>query len=293
MTFFNLFYDIFSNMLVTGCTKVFAIIADPVSLSFSPVMHNAAYQKLEIDAVFIPLRAKSGVIGVKNAFDLGFSGLAVSAPFKRDAFCACTEAGPMAKALGVINTVVFTDEITGHNTDVDGIIGAFDEIDCSFEKKDAAIIGAGGAARAAVGALAKGNAGRVALVARDPEKAALTAAALESTFEITVQVFQLGTARGDKAIAESEIIINTAPTKESPPFDSVLLLPHHMVLDAVYQPGGTPLIFAAATAGACVIGGERMLLHQALRQFELHTGHKAPRQVMERALGTAMGWGEL
>ncbi len=268
---------------VSGATRLAAVIGDPVRHSRSPLLHNAAYEELGLDWVYValPVSAGHGFAAVRSMVDLGISGLNVTMPHKADAADACDELTLEAMALHSVNTVVLRDNGTllGASTDGEGFMRSLADEGVSVAGKSVLVIGAGGAGRAVVHALGAAGA-EVTVAARRIEAARESALLAPDALAMLLSEI-------DSVVGESEVIVNATPVgmaSESAPFNTDLLTPAHLVCDLVYQPAMTPLLEAAERRSAAIMGGIGMLLHQAAVAFELHTGHAAPIEAMRRAI---------
>ncbi len=274
-------------MLITGSTAVLGVIGDPVTHSRSPLLHNAAFAASGIDAVYVafPVRSGNGKAAVEAARSLGIRGLSVTMPHKDVVAASVDRRSAAVEALGACNTVVRDgDDLIGHNTDGDGFIASLQaETGIDVAALKVLVLGAGGAARAIVDALARHQAPSVTVVNRTLANAERAAAlsphgaahpacdhALVSSADLVINATSLGMTGG--------------PAPDAVGLDPAWLRPGQIVADIVYQPTHTPLLLAAAAAGATPVGGLGMLLHQAALQFELWTATPAPLEVMSAAL---------
>ena len=279
-------------MVISGKTRIFAIIGRPVDHSLSPAIHNAAFAEIGLDAVFVAFPSEEAVEAVRGARALGMAGLAVTAPFKMDAFDLCDEVDRNASTTEAVNTLRFGDRVEGFNTDVDGIQGALAESGRNFTNANAVVVGAGGTARATLAALANMGIRMVGVLARDNGKAEQMIGPVAGRLNLNARFYRLGTHETHRSIEFADLIVNTTPVglnDDSTPFDAHLLHQGQTILDVVYRKGGTPLFIAAEESGCKAIGGERMLLKQAFKQFEIFTGRQAPEKAMEKALNQAIG----
>jgi shikimate dehydrogenase len=196
---------------------------------------------------------------------------------------------PDADSLAAVNCVVPDgDELVGHNTDGPGFVDAVHaELGFEFDGCHAVMLGAGGAARAVVLALARAGASGIALVNR-------TRANGERAVALAGAVGRLVDPNGDElaeAVAVADLVINGTPagmTDDRLPIDPALLTPAHTVIDLVYHPAVTPLLAAAVERGSCVANGLGMLVHQAAHAVRLWTGVDPPIDVMTRAAESAL-----
>jgi shikimate dehydrogenase len=269
-------------------TGLILLIGDPVAHSLSPTMHNAAYQGVlagpplnlrMLAARVLPSELKNALLGVRA---LGVQGLAVTMPHKVAILEYLDTIETTAQKIGAVNTVTNRDgTLTGYNTDWLGVINPIKRL-TTLRGKQVAVVGAGGAAQAATYGCSLEGA-RVTIINRTLDKAV----ALADLFNATPQAL---TEQSD--LSGYDVIINTTSVgmgdySTAVPFDTSTLLAGQIVFDTIYHPRQTPLLRDASARGALVIEGLEMLVEQAIAQFELHTGHPAPRDVMRQALGLA------
>jgi shikimate dehydrogenase len=265
---------------------VYGLLGNPVGHSLSPPMHEAGYEKLDIDARYVTFEppVEKGTEAVESAAMLGISGLNVTIPFKQDVLDA-VEPDDTAARIGAVNTIDFsTDPPTGHNTDAAGVVRAFEHHDVTLEGR-AVLVGAGGAGRAVAFALA-GEGMTVDIANRTVEKAVDLAA------DVTDSAVD-GTASGhgleelSDLIADADVLVNATSVgmeEDRSPVPSDALHGDLAVLDAVYSPIETRLLREAANAGATTVDGAWMLLFQGVEAFERWTGGDAPVDEMNEAL---------
>lgn len=284
------------------------VIGDPVDHSLSPALHNAAFAELALDWAYVafPVPAGRARPAVAAMADLGIRGLSVTMPHKAGAAEACRRLSLVAERLGVVNTVTnMGGELVGDSTDGPGFLDSLADLGWSPEAKRCLVLGAGGAARAVVLALAEAGAGRVDVVGRRHDQV-LAAVALAG------KVGAMGTV---SSAGEADLIVNATPVgmvgagaqtssqaggqSGGLPFGLAAerLGAGQLVADLVYAPATTPLIAAARARGSSTCNGLGMLIHQAARQVSIWTGRDAPVQVMSaaalRELGQRAGRGEL
>jgi shikimate dehydrogenase len=246
-------------------------------------MHNAGYKALGLDFTYVPF----GVTDLKGAIAgmraLGIRGFGVSMPFKREVMQYLDAIEPLAARIGAVNTVVNDDgRLTGYNADAEGAAAALTEV-TPIKGKRVLIIGAGGAARAVAHALHDRGA-RLHVINRDRAAAQALAQAIDATagdlseleqplpYDILVHCTAVGMADSPGVLVPESALRSDL-----------------VVMDIVYKPVHTALLAAAQRLGAPTVHGGRMLLNQAFRQFELYTGHKAPRAAMAAALEARIG----
>jgi 3-dehydroquinate dehydratase/shikimate dehydrogenase len=260
---------------LTSRTAVYGVAGRPVGHSLSPVLHNAALAELGADAVYVPCEPADFADLLESAAYLGLRGLSVTAPFKADALACAIHADEATRAIGAANTL--TRHPAGWvatNTDVDGFLAPLLALRPVAGVR-AAILGAGGAARAVVAGLRREGA-VVTVYARRPEQAA----ALET---LGAQAGQWPPPRGSWDLLVNTTPVGTSPAVEDTPLDPALLGPG-LVYDLVYNPAQTRLLRDARAAGAITIGGLDMLLGQAAQQFALWFDVPPPLDSMRRAV---------
>jgi shikimate dehydrogenase len=269
-------------------------MGDPVAHSLSPALHNAALAALGLDWVYVAFPVPSGRAGaaVASMADLGIRGLSVTMPHKAGAAAACRRLSPVAERLGVVNTVTNRNgEVAGDSTDGGGFVDSLADQGWSAASKRCLVLGAGGAARAVVLALAEAGAARVEVVARR----------LEQAQEVAALAGAVGTAGPPEAVDQADIVVNATPVgmqglgavagSGELPFglDPDRLGAGQLVVDLIYAPATTPLLVAARGAGAATCNGLGMLIHQAARQVAIWTGQAAPVGVMSAAALRELG----
>ena len=268
---------------VSAETRVCAVIGDPVRHSQSPRLHNAAYEALGLDRVYLAFEvpAGRGREAVRSIVDLGIDGLNVTMPHKEAAAAACDELTVDAAALRSVNTVVRRSDGTllGASTDGDGFLRSLADAGVDPAGADVLVVGARGAARAVVQALGRVGA-RVTVAARRSDAADAAAGLAPAGRAVGLE----GIAA---ALAHAALVVQATPLgmdATTLAFDPAPIGPEHTVCDLVYHPAVTPLLAAAQAAGATTVGGIGMLLHQAALAFELHTGLPAPLDAMRAVI---------
>lgn len=274
---------------ISARTRVAAVIGDPVHHSLSPVLHNAAYQALGLDWVYVALPVAAGGFpaAIEAMRTFGLVGLSVTMPHKTAAAAGADALSPTAARLGSVNTLTrHGDRVHGESTDGPGLIDAL-RAEHSWHPagRECAVLGTGGAARAVVLALAEAGAAKVAVLGRRPDAAA-QCAALAGTAGL------VGTGAD---VARAALVVNATPVgmtgaHDAVPFelDAGSFGKGQLVVDLVYAPSQTALMGLAAAAGASVGNGLGMLIHQAARQIALWTGLGAPVEVMRTAALAAL-----
>lgn len=269
--------------------KIYGVLGDPVAHSLSPVMHNAAFEELGMDAVYLAFRVSKDELedAIRGAKSLGIAGLNVTIPLKEKALLF-VDAEEVAKKIGAINTIDFSSGApVGYNTDGIGSMQVLKETVGELKGKNVLIIGAGGAAKAIAFYLDLEGA-KVTLANRTKERAAQLAAKLSNADAIG-----LG-AEFKKQIKASDILINATSVGMHPHEDATLVSadlmhPDLVVFDIVYNPMETKLLKEAKRAGVKeIVNGVKMFVYQGAASFKIWTKEEPPIAVMENAVRAAM-----
>lgn len=264
----------------TGTTRVTAVIGDPVRHSLSPVILNAAFGAAGLDWVMVALPVAEGdaVAAVRGAGALGIRGLSVTMPHKAAVIDALDRLTDVARTLGAVNCI-FRDPaddtlLVGHNTDGEGFLaGLRADLDLEVRGRECLVVGAGGAARAVVAALAGAGAAEVAVLARSPERAGAAAGLAGAAGRVL--------SREDEADAlrRAALVVNATPVGMAGtpglPVRVDQFGPGQVVVDLIYHPLRTELLERAAARGARTANGLSMLVHQAAASFTRWTGTSA------------------
>lgn len=281
-------------MIIDGKTKLYGLIGCPVEHTFSPFMHNAAFNSLKINAVYVPLPVKEENFkeALKGLCALGFKGINVTIPYKEKVIPCLSEIDSSASLIGAVNTVVIKDgKFWGYNTDWMGVKDSLKN-DAGFDikGKKVFIFGAGGAAKAVVFALLHAQADSVYLTDIAAKKAKNLVSQANKNFKNKkVEFFpSLDGIKAQEKIKEADLVINAAGVGMYPK-DSALVKPcwirkEQLAYDLIYNPPLTNFLKAYKQKGAGVLNGEGLLLYQGVKAFELFTSKTAPVQVMKGAL---------
>ncbi|MFA5157274.1 MAG: shikimate dehydrogenase [Candidatus Omnitrophota bacterium] len=275
---------------MTHQKKIYGLIGQPINHSLSPLMHNAAFSFLGINAEYKLFPLKEEELGkfLKNLVGQDISGLNVTVPYKEKVLPYMDHISYEAKLIGAVNTIkVSSGKLEGFNTDGNGFLKHLTE-DLNFdpENRRIALIGAGGAARAISVYLCKVNPKQILIYDADKDKASSLVSYLKANFKNN-GIRQATSVKGLE-IADSDLLINATPVgvKESDPclIDAKDIRKGMLVYDLVYNPKETKLLKAAKERGAKLSNGLGMLLYQGMIAFEIWTGKKAPKDVMLKAL---------
>jgi shikimate dehydrogenase len=285
---------------IMGTTRLTGLIGWPVEHSLSPAMHNAAYERLGLDWVYVPFgvgdEASLPVI-VAALKALPVVGFNVTMPYKRRMLDLCDEVALQARLAGAVNTVHVRDGcLIGYNTDGRGLLESLaQEAHFVPEGRRAVVFGAGGAAGAAVMSLTLGCAASVTVAARRRSEAEeiverIGAAGRDTRLDVVGMDASL-----EEAVKAADLVLNATPVGMEPgdpsPVPAEWLHQGQVVYDMIYNPAMTPLMAAARERGAVVCGGLGMLVSQGAISIDIwdegvHVG--APRDVMRSAAERAL-----
>lgn len=272
--------------MITGSTNIAGLIGHPVEHSFSPPMHNAAFNALNMDWTYVafdvePSNLKSAIDGARS---LNIKGLNVTIPHKIEVMKYLDEIDEVARLIGAVNTIDFRN-MKGYNTDGIGAVKAIEEV-TSIKNKNVVVAGAGGASRAISFYIAKYGAESITILNRNVDKASN----LAKDINLIDDVKPDSISQINDYVREADILIDTTPVGMHPNVDADAIVGaddmHEdlVVFDAVYNPNETSLIKQAIKANAKPVYGIKMLLYQGAESFKIWTGQNPPVDVMEEAL---------
>ena len=267
---------------ISAKTALCGIFLHPAGHTRSPAMHNAAFDALGLDAVYLAFDVIPGDLGaaIAGARALGVRQLAISIPHKQVVIAHLDRLDDTARAIGAVNTVTRVgSELVGSNTDWLGIARAL-EREARLAGKLAVVLGAGGTARAALYALRQRGA-RAIVLNRTPGKAEALAADFGA---------ERAGALEELAAIPHDVLINATSVgqrSEASPVAADALRAGSVVLDAVYDPLETRLLRDARVRGAKPVSGKWMLVEQAREQLRLWTQREVAAEVLAAAFDRA------
>ena len=262
---------------VDAATKVYGVAGNPIRSSLSPIMMNTAFRRETVNAVYLALQANKLADLLKLVHEIPIQGLSVTMPLKQEVMAHLEHTDPLSAKIGACNTIVRQEgKLYGFNTDVAGITGPLEKR-IALRGSKILVLGAGGAARAAVFGL-RDKGAEVFILNRTPETAQKLArqsgaktikkdALAKTTFDAIVNATPIGMAGNKGAQLLDEKDLNTK-----------------LVFDLVYNPLETPLLRMARQRGIPIITGVEMFVQQGARQFEIFTGKPAPEEEMLRVV---------
>lgn len=281
-------------MNIKGSTNIAGLIGHPVEHSFSPPMHNAAFQKLGMDWAYVAFDVETEKLGeaITGAQALNIKGFNVTIPHKIEVMRYLDDLDEVARLIGAVNTIDFKN-LKGYNTDGIGAVKAIEEVG-SIKNKNVVVTGAGGASRAISFYLAKFGASSITILNRNVKKAENLAGDVLAS-GLTGDVKSGSVSQIGNCLNDADILVDTTPLGMDPHTDDEPIAKAEnmhedlIVFDAVYNPNETVLIKEAIKADAKPVYGIKMLLYQGAESFKIWTGHDAPIDVMEEALNKHLG----
>ena len=277
--------------MIDGRTRLVGLIGWPVAHSCSPAMHNAAFAALKLNWSYVPLpvRPEALAAAVAGLAALGFRGANVTVPHKEAVVPLLDSLSPEAARINAVNTIVVEEDgrLVGHNTDVAGFIAALRQSGFSPEGRAAVVVGAGGAARAAVHGLLGAGAARILILNRSSARAEKLISELGT--DDRVQALSLTPEALVESAQEADLLVNATPVglwpnAEASIWPTAVPIPARItVFDLVYNPVETLLLRQAREVGARTIPGLGMLIAQGAAAFRLWTGIDPPLDVMRKA----------
>ncbi|MGR6545012.1 shikimate dehydrogenase [Paenibacillus tundrae] len=275
----------------TSLPVLLGVMGDPIAHSKSPAMHNAALKAAEVNGIYMPLHVHPEQLqaAVRGIVALGYRGVNVTIPHKEQVMSYLDEIDESARLIGAVNTIVNKDgKLIGYNTDGIGYVRSLkEEAVPDLAGKRIAVLGAGGAARGVIYALALEKPERIHILNRTAERAIELASDLRAhgLGEITGS----GMAEAAAVLASADIVINTTaagmhPHVDDVPVDPALIRVDAAVSDLIYNPLETRLLRESRLRGCTVHGGLGMFVYQGAVAFEHWFGIQAPVETMRQAV---------
>jgi len=270
--------DLYRLDQLDQATRVFGVAGNPIGHSLSPLMHNTAFRRESVNAVLLPLKVRTLADLLTVVRELPLAGLAVTMPLKQEVLPYLATSDPLTAKIGACNTLRIGGDgkIVGFNTDVAGVVRPLQKR-LRLKGAKIAVLGAGGAARAAVFGLMEQGA-EVVIVNRTHENAVALARKAKAK------------AMKQELLKKNrfDVLINTTPCGMAGVKQALPLEPEELnaglVFDMVYNPLETPLVKLAHERGVPVVSGLEMFVQQGARQFEIWTGKPAPEAEMLRVV---------
>jgi shikimate dehydrogenase len=255
----------------------FALFGNPVGHSLSPLMHNAAYKEMKIDASYVPLCVEHLEDAIQLIREGNMQGASITIPFKTAVITYLDEVEQSAQQIGAANTIWHDDNgrLTGYNTDWIGLVRDLEE-SLEIHNKTFVILGAGGAARAAVFGIQQ-RGGSPLIINRTSTKGEAMAREFGCPF---YPLSEIGNIRADCLINTTPV--GMAPEKGKSPIEKRTLSNFRWVMDCIYNPLKTQLLQDAEEGGCATLNGVGMFVHQGAEQIKIWTGMEPPREFMKK-----------
>ncbi|HTC45787.1 MAG TPA: shikimate dehydrogenase [Candidatus Aquilonibacter sp.] len=267
---------------VDAATRVYGVAGDPVAHSLSPAIMNAAFRRENVNAVYLALHAKTLKDLLACVREIPIHGLSITMPYKEAILPFLDNTDTHTTKIGACNTVVRAQDgkLYGFNTDTSGVVRPLERRLSTLQDAKILVLGAGGAARAAVFGLAERGA-EVFILNRS----------IEPAKKLARRAHAHSIKRADLKKHAFDVIINATPvgmgnTRETPLQEKEINARY--VFDMIYDPFETRLLQLAKQRGAQIIPGIEMFVHQAARQFEIWTGKPAPQDDMLQVVMLAL-----
>ncbi len=280
--------------MLDASTRLCGVIGNPVEHSLSPAMHNAAFQALGLNYVYLAFRVEDVESALTGIRALGIRGVSVTIPHKITVMRGLDEIDEVASHIGAVNTIVNEGgRLVGKNTDGQGALLALERVEQVNDRR-LVILGVGGTARAiAFTLVTKRKPAHVVLVGHKPQKTADLADELRKCSSCPITVSNFDPRHLAEEIAHARILINTTPVGMHPnvgesPVPPDLLTERHVVFDVIYNPMETLLLHQARAKGARTLNGVPMFVRQGAEQFRLWTGVEPPVEIMTRVVEQAL-----
>jgi len=268
-------------------TKIIGLIGHPIKHTYSPLIHNMAFDLLGLNYIYLPFDIPLSNLksAVKGMVALGIKGFNVTIPHKENIIPFLKNVSDEANIVGAVNTVVNENGfLSGYNTDVNGIIESLIPFKDEITGNEVSLIGAGGAARSVIYALIRHfKPNRINIINRTEQKAE----SLKEYFSSKMlyknfKSYELFPPDLVSVLRDSKLIVNSTAIGMSPEIDDTPInLPQsfmkgQIVFDIVYNPVKTKFLQIAQSEGATTIDGLKMFVHQGAKAFELWTGKEMP-----------------
>jgi shikimate dehydrogenase len=276
-------------------TKLLGLLGHPIKQTYSPFIHNIAAQMKDLDYIYLPFDVPAANLrnALRGMIALNIKGFNVTIPHKEHIIQYLNNVSEEASIIGSINTVVNElGKLNGYNTDVDGVLATLTPYKKEINGNDVSVVGAGGGARAVIYSLIRHfKPKKIFIINRTEQRAEALKNYFDAKMKFTaIKTRELFPPDLVKIFNDSKLIINATSVGMFPDSDDVItklgdsFVKDQLVFDLVYNPPETRLLQLAASKGAIVLDGLKMLVHQAAKSFELWTGEKIPVDELQKSL---------
>jgi shikimate dehydrogenase len=280
-------------MNIDAKTKIFCVIGDPIEHSLSPAMHNAAFEKLDLNCCYTAFGIKPENLGnaIKGMQAMEIGGINVTIPHKVSVMDFLDELSEEARIIGAVNTIEMGEKLKGYNTDGLGAFMALKNGGADPKGKHVLLLGSGGAARAIAVTLAlKGEISALTILGVVKEELEKLAEDISKNTQINAAGELLNDSTLGDALSNADILIHATPVGMHPDIDKTLVTadmmePDLKVMDIVYTPLETKLMREAKEAGVeCIIGGVEMFINQGAESEKIWLEIDAPVDLMREVV---------
>lgn len=281
-------------MKITGTTNIFGIIGNPVRHSFSPIMHNAIFESMQLDYLYIPMEIPINRLeyAIRGLSALGIKGVNVTIPFKESVIPYLDNLSDSANTIGSVNTIKIDEngKLIGHNTDGEGFLKSLKEnLNFHCADKIITIIGTGGSAKSVTLYCASQKARKIFIIGRNKDKADKIANRIIQFYSSTMVIAaDLNDSKIGDMIISSDLLVNT--TSIGLHSEDPLLIkpdwikPELKVFDLIYNPLETKLLRLAKDKMCQSVNGLGMLVHQGAISFQIWLGILPSTEIMKNAI---------
>ncbi len=257
--------------MINAQTELYGIIGNPVRHSLSPMIHNGAFKRLGLNAVYLVFEVRNLEEALRGIRGLGVRGVSVTIPFKTEVVRFLDKVEGLAKKIGAVNTIVNKGgKLIGCNTDCNGGLEALEE-KMDLKGKRVFLLGAGGAARA-IGFGLKERDCQLIIANRSRDRGEALSRELKCHYLPIASLFRMKAGELEADVMINATSLGMYPRDKKSPVPKKLLEEGMMVMDIVYQPLETRLLREAKEKGCLTINGLEMLVRQGAAQFEIWTG---------------------
>jgi len=276
-------------------TKITGIIGHPIKHTFSPFMHNIAFELLKLNYLYLPFDVPPSNLkpAIRGMVAFGIKGLNVTIPHKESIIPIIKNVSEEVNIIGAANTIVNDDGILkAYNTDVFGIVETLLPYKEKIINNEVSILGSGGASRSAIYVLIRNfKPSKINLINRNEERAESLRVYFSTKMHYNqIKTYGLFKTPVDEVLKNSQLIINSTSVGMHPNVnDSIItnfesFAKGQIIFDMVYNPMKTKLLMLAEAAGAIALDGLTMFVHQGVKSFELWTGIQMPVEKIFKAL---------
>ncbi|MEW6702629.1 MAG: shikimate dehydrogenase [Bacteroidota bacterium] len=276
-------------------TKIIGVIGHPIKHSYSPLMHNIAFELAGLNFIYLPFDVPPALLkdAMKGMAALGIKGFNVTLPLKEKILPLLKDVSEEANIVGAVNTVINEDgTLHGYNTDVLGVVETLNPFKEELAGAKVSVIGSGGAARSVIYALIRSfKVGQINIINRTEQ----TAESLKEYFSVKMlfnnfKALPLVPPDLVEPLRDSKLIVNTTSMGMYPAVDDSAttikdsFMPGQIVFDVVYNPVKTKLLKLAELQGAIIITGLKMFVEQGAKAYEMWTGELMEKEKVYRAI---------